>query len=132
MTFTVTCRGADGSLREEIVGGELPTMPEAPTAAEEGKEAEVTKAYAEYIINIAGDAWDAKKKAWKEADGAYATALADSTFSADGASYNDAQTAYYVAYQIYSEAQNAVQTQWSDYVNGLLSQATITMNTLVA
>ena len=120
------------TLREEIVGGELPTMPEAPTAAEEGKEAEVTKAYAEYIINIAGDAWDAKKKAWKEADGAYATALADSTFSADGASYNDAQTAYYVAYQEYSQKQTEMGSSWTDYLNSLMSNASIEIHSLVS
>lgn len=121
------------SLREEVIGGTLPSMPDTPTAPEEGKEEEVTKDYASYIIKLAGDEWDAKKKAWKAADGAFATALADSsTFSADGASYNDAQTAYYVAYQQYSQQQSEMGTSWTEFLNGLMSNASIQIGSLVS
>ena len=121
------------ALREEIIGGSIPTMPDTPAEPEQGKEEEVTKEYAAYIIKLAGDEWDAKKKDWKAADGPFATALADSTtFSADGASYTDAQTAYYVAYQQYSLQQSEMGTSWTEYLNGLMSNASIQIGTLVS
>ncbi|MBP3892532.1 MAG: hypothetical protein J6D34_00645, partial [Atopobiaceae bacterium] len=119
-------------LREDVIGEELPEMPAAPTEAEEGKEAEVTKEYADYIISLAGDEWSKKKGTWKSEDSAYATALADSDFSADGASYNTAQTAYYVAYQKYSEKQSELSNTWTEYLNGILSNASIQIDTLLS
>lgn len=119
-------------LRKEVIGGEMPEMPEAPTAPEEGAEDQQTKEYADYIIALVGDEWDSKAGAWADESSAYATALADSEFTADGASYNDAQTAYYVAYQKYSEAQNDMSVKWTDYLNGLLSNASIQVGTLIS
>lgn len=120
------------ALRKDVIGEDLPAMPEAPAQAEEGKEAEVTKDYADYIINLAGDEWSKKNSKWKSEDSAYATALADTDFTADGASYNTAQTAYYVAYQKYSEKQSELSTAWTDYLNGLLSESSIQINTLLS
>ena len=128
--ITENCRL--NKLREEVIGGELPTMPAAPTQPEEGKEAEVTKEYADYIISLAGDEWSKKKSTWKSEDGAYATALADSDFTADGASYNTAQTAYYVAYQKYSEKQTELSNAWTEYLNGILGNASIQIGTLLS
>ncbi len=120
------------ALREEVIGGKLPDMPTAPTTAEEGKEDEVTKEYAKYIIELAGDEWDSEKGKWASEDSAYATALEGSKFTADGASYNDAQSAYYVAYQLYSEKQNDMSAKWTEFISGLMSQATIQVGTLVS
>lgn len=120
------------ALREEVVGGELPEMPESPTAPAEGSEDQVTKEYADYIIKLAGDAWNSKKGEWADKDGAYATALADATFSADGATYSAAQSAYYVAYQEYSTKQSEMSTKWAEFLNGLLSNATIQVGTLAS
>ena len=120
------------ALRKDVIGEDLPAMPEAPAQAEEGKEAEVTKDYADYIINLAGDEWSKKNSKWKSEDSAYATALADTDFTAEGASYNTAQTAYYVAYQKYSEKQSELSTAWTDYLNGLLSESSIQINTLLS
>ncbi len=120
------------ALRKEVIGGEMPEMPEAPAAPEEGAEDQQTKEYADYIITLVGDEWDSKTGAWADDASAYATALADSEFTADGASYNDAQTAYYVAYQKYSEAQNDMSVKWTDYLNGLLSNASIQVGTLIS
>lgn len=138
-------------LREEVIEGDTSaTMPEAPTAPEAktetrvneetGEEEEVevdtsdvaTADYAKYIIDLAGDEWDAQAGTWKSADGPYASALASYEVKADSATYEAAQAAYYVAYQQYSESQSAVSTQWSDFVNGLLSNASIQISTLVA
>ena len=119
------------ALREDVIGGELPAQPEAPATPEEGKEDEATKEYADYIINLAGDEWNAKKGKWADKDGTYATALKDADFSADGATYEAATTAYYVAYQLFSEQQTEMTSKWTDFTNGLLSNASIEVNTLV-
>ena len=141
------------ALREKVVGGaqagEAPEAPTAPTPAttdengeplseeaaaeaEKAANSEVKKEYADYIIKLAGDEWDASAGKWAKADGPYATALADYKVTKDGASYEAAQAAYYVAYQNYSTAQSDISTQWTDFVNGLLSNASISVNTLVA
>ena len=127
---TENCR--INALREEIVGAELPAAPEAPTTAEEGKEDEVTKEYADYIIALAGDEWDSEKGAWVDEASPYATALDGADFSKDGASYNAALSAYYVAYQVYTEQQTNISQQWTDFLNGLLSSASIQVGTLVS
>ncbi len=144
------------ALRDKIVqtdAGEAPEAPQAPeakTTDDEGNELDdegkqkaqeeankaMDKKYAEYIIKLAGDQWDAKENKWKAEDSSYATALSTDDlkdqFNKDEASYNAAQAAYYVAYQDYSTKQSEISTQWSDYVNGLLGSASISLNTLVA
>jgi hypothetical protein len=119
------------ALRDDVVGTDQPAMPEAPDSPEEGKESEKTEAYAKYIIELAGDEWDSKKNEWKAKDGPYATALADADFDKDGATYEAASSAYYVAYQKYSEAQSAITETWSAFENELMSKASIAINTLV-
>lgn len=127
--ITENCRL--NALREEIVGGKAPTMPESPAEAEEGKEDEATKDYADYIIKLAGDEWDAEKGTWAKEDSAYATALADYKVTKDGASYNAAQAAYYVAYQVYTEKSNEITESWNNFLNDLMSKASIQVGTLV-
>lgn len=139
-------------LRDKVVttdAGEAPEAPEAPeakTTDDEGNELDdeakqaaqdeankkSEKKYADYILSLAGDEWDAEAGKWKAEDGPYATALADYEVTKDGASYEAAQAAYYVAYQDYSTKQSEISTQWTDYVNGLLGSATITINSLNA
>ena len=119
-------------LREEVVEGELPEMPEAPATAEEGKEEEATEAYAEYILGLAGDQWDAKKGAWADESSSYATALADYEFDGKTANYNAAQAAYYVAYQEYTTKSQEISTQWTEFLNSLLSNASIQINSMVS
>lgn len=119
-------------LREEIIDGDVPAMPEAPATAEEGKEEEATKAYAEYILTLVGDQWDSKKGAWADESSSYATALADYNFDGKTASYNAAQAAYYVAYQEYTTKSQEIATQWTDFLNGLLSNASIEINSMVS
>ena len=137
-------------LRDEIVGkddgGEAPEAPTAPEveapaegeeksdeekqAAQEAANDAPKKEYYDYIVGLAGDEWDAEKGAWKSDDGEYATALADYKVTKDGASYNAAQAAYYVAYQKYSTKQTEISEKWTDYVNGLLGNSAIQIYTL--
>lgn len=139
-------------LRDEVVEAkdvempEAPTAPEVPTTDENGEQlsaeaaadaqkaanAENKKEYADYIIKLAGDEWNAKDGKWASEDGPYATALKDYKVTKDGATYEAAQAAYYVAYQDYSTAQSDSSTQWTDFVNNLLANASIDISTLVA
>ena len=52
-------------------------------------------------------------------------ALSEYKMTKDGASYNAAQAAYYVAYQEYSEEISETTKIWEDYVNQLSRNATI-------
>lgn len=122
-----------GMLRDEVVEETASTEPEPP-AAPEGDAAQdsPTKEYADYIISLAGDEWDAEKGTWATADGDYATALSDFEVTEKGATYDAALAAYYVAYGQYSTEAQAASTQWTDYVNSLFSNATIEISTLLA
>ena len=120
------------SLRDDVVGEEAPTVPEMPASPEEGKESEATKEYAEYVIGLAGDEWDAEADAWAAEDGRYASALSSYEISNDGATYEAAQSAYYLAYQLYSEKQTEISSTWSTFVNELMSAASVQVMTLVS
>ena len=130
-------------LRDEIVNGaDAGTAPEAPTAPEGANsqdeavrtaaEATANADYANYIIKLAGDEWDAEKGTWKSPDGPYATALAGEQVTKDSATFKAAQEAYYVAYQDYTTKQSDITTKWTDFVNGVLGNASIQMSTLVS
>ena len=101
----------------------------APTAPEEGKtEAE----YGKYIVGLLGDEWDAKKDTWAKTDGDYYSALGEQKFSSKSATYDQANAAYYVAYQKYSTEYSAASAKWTTYVNERLSKASIQINTLAS
>ena len=123
-----------GKLRDSIVTAQdvaMPEPPEAPASDDDANKA--TKAYADYIIALAGDEWDAKKDTWASDDGPYASSLSGMyDISSKGATYEAATAAYYIAYQLYATEQSAVDAQWTDYVNGILSNATIHIYTLLA
>ena len=118
-------------LYEQIVP-DVPEVPEAPEEPEEGAEDEPTKAYADYIIKLAGDEWDAEAGTWASEGGPYQQALAGEDFSADGATYEQAQMAYYVAYQDYSTAASEGQQAWLDFANGLYANASVSIRGLFA
>lgn len=113
-------------LYEKIVDTDSLT---APTAPEEGKtEAE----YGKYIVGLLGDEWDAKKDAWAKTDGDFYSALGEQKFSSKSATYDQANAAYYVAYQKYSTEYSAASAKWTTYVNERLSKASIQINTLAS
>lgn len=118
-------------LRKEVIDVEVPEQAAAPEQPEEGKETEATKEYADYIFGLAGDEWDAEKGEWVDESSAYATALKDYDISEDGATYEAAQAAYYVAYQNYAQASTEYNEQWNSFLNGLLVNANIQVGTLV-
>ena len=122
---------AMAKLRAEVVGVPA-TEPQEPTAPEKGKETEAKQEYADYIIALAGDEWDAEGDVWASADGPYASALKEYDVRNAGASYEAAQVAYTVAIQLRSEGSTSVSTQWTAFVNGLLAQADLHLASLVS
>lgn len=122
---------AMAKLRAEVV-----TVPEAdpeePAAPGKGKEREAKKEYADYIIALAGDEWDAEGDVWAADDGPYATALKEYDVRNAGASYEAAQVAYTVAIQLRSEASTSASTQWTAYVNDLLAKADLHLASMVS
>ena len=89
-----------------------------------------SKDYATYIIELAGDEWDAQADTWASPDGPFAKALSRFDISSKGATYEAATEAYYVAYQLYTEQASSASAVWTDYVNGVLSNATMNVYTL--
>ena len=111
-------------LRAEIVPDAADaTAPEAPAKPADGNQDAASKDYADYIIKLAGDEWDADKGTWKSEDGTMATALKGQEFTADSATYTQAMLAYSAAYQAYQTESSKAQSEWTDYANGLFADA---------
>jgi len=120
-------------LRKSVVTTETGDMPDAPAEPAEGEESTPTVDYYNYIVELAGDAWDADKGTWVDPAGTYATALANYTISADeGATYEAAQAAYYVAYQEYSAGATAANNEWVNYYNQLFANVTVQLNSAIS
>ena len=128
MTSSATMK----KLRDQIVTVSVPSVPDAPSSPASGQESTPTAEYASYIINLVGDEWDSNANTWARTDGQYYAALSSYTISNDSATYDAAQAAYYVAYSNYRSANSEATSQWTNYVNGLLSNATISLGTLMA
>ncbi|MBQ9058551.1 MAG: hypothetical protein IJ125_05155 [Atopobiaceae bacterium] len=123
---------ATRKLYEEVVDQPDSTMPDAPTTPEEGKEGEATAEYGAYIVELLGDEWDSANNKWAREDGPFYEALGTETFSADSATYSQAESAYYVAYSQYSQQSSNASAAWTEYVNGLLSNASVNIFSLVS
>lgn len=121
-----------GKLRDEVVTTERMAEPAPPTAPEEGKEDEMLPEYAEYIMALVGDEWDANANSWAREDGPFYDQLKNFTVSNDGATYSAAQAAYYVARTQYAAVEQQISTEWTTYVNQILSEVTVELGTLVA
>ena len=100
------------------------TAPTEPTAPENGDTSTSSAEYAQYIIDLAGDEWDSENNTWASTEGSYYVALGDA-FTGDTATYEQAVTAYYVAYQEYSNQMSGYTTTWTDFANGLFANANI-------
>lgn len=100
------------------------TAPTEPTAPENGDTSTSSAEYSQYIIDLAGDEWDSENNTWASTDGSYYVALGDA-FTGDTATYEQAVTAYYVAYQEYSNQMSGYTTTWTDFANGLFANANI-------
>ena len=117
-------------LKSQVVSTDAGTAPTAPETPAEGTEDQANSTYGAYIVGLLGDEWDSANNTWARTDGPYYEALSSETFSADSATYAQAQKAYYVAYQQYATSSSTASSEWTSYVNGLLSAATIQLYTL--
>ncbi len=124
----VTENATISKLYDKVVPKVDGAAPEAPAEPADGNTETASKDYADYIIKLAGDDWNAEAGAWASEDGAFAQALAGSkTFSAESATYADAQTAYYVAYQEYASKAQGGQEAWSKFTNDLYAKADMSL-----
>lgn len=117
-------------LRDSVVTTTVPDQPTAPTAPSDGNEDTTSADYAQYIIGLAGDEWDSANNTWASTDGTYYSALSTYSISNDSASYAAAEQAYYVAYSNYSAAASQASSEWTTYVNTLLSKTSIQIGSL--
>ena len=118
-------------LGEDVAGGTLPEAPVEPTAPEEGEEETPTAEYAEYIIGLVGDEWDADANTWASSDGDYYATLSSYEISNDSATYAAASAAYSVAYTKYQEAYTDAVEMQNAYTNDLFSRGSIQIGTLL-
>ena len=121
-------------LYKKVVPSDTASMPDAPKepADQNNLTDAEKKSYAEYIIKLAGDEWDSSKGTWKSSKGTYAQAFKDSEFTADSATYEQAMTAYYTAYQQYSSESSSASSKWNAYANKLYAKANISIYGLYA
>lgn len=122
---------AIAALREQVVTAEPADALEEPAAPQDDNADETNADYAAYIIELAGDEWDSEANGWAREDGPFATALKDFDVRNDAASYDAARAAYYVAVEQRGELADAAEREWSTYVNDLLSEAQMTLSSLV-
>lgn len=117
-------------LQDEVATTELPEQPTAPSEPAEGAEDEPTAEYAQYVIGLLGDEWDADANDWARTDGTYYATLSGYEISNDAATYAAASAAYSVASSAYQQAYNQVSEELSAYTDALLSKATIQIGSL--
>ena len=121
------------ALRDQVlVDVNVGEAPVPPTEPADGNQDAASKEYADYVIALLGDEWDAANNTWARTDGTYYATLQTYPISNESASYEAAQQAYYIAYTAFSNASNEAGQAWTDFVNGLLGSASIEITTLGA
>ena len=116
--------------RDSVLTTALPNAPQQPTPPEDGNSETTSQEYAQYIIGLAGDEWDAKNNTWASQDGDYYKQLSAYSISNDSASYAAAQTAYQVAMSKYSAVASKASQEWSQKINEILGKASIAVYSL--
>lgn len=117
-------------LQDSVASTTLPDLPDEPEAPADGGEDEPTAEYAQYIIDLLGDEWDADADTWARTDGSYYATLSSYDISNDSATYAAATAAYGVAASEYQEAYTQISEELGDYSAALLSRATIQLGSL--
>ena len=120
-------------LRDQVISdsgvGEAPVPPTQP---EDGNHDATSQEWADYVIALLGDEWDAANNTWARTDGTYYATLQTYPISNESASYEAAEQAYYIAYTAYTAESNNAAQEWTNFVNGLLGSASIEIATLYA
>ena len=110
--------------------GEQPEAPKPPTEPEKGKEDKATEAYAEYIIKLAGDQWNAEKGTWANEESPYKAALGD--FDGKKATYKQAEQAFQIAGQTYAMQASSGQDAWRTFINDIFSSVNLEIHGIFA
>lgn len=86
---------------------------------------------AKYIIDLAGDAWDAEKGTWADSEAGNGWASAMQTYGdiSKSASEDAANAAYQYAYGQYQDNMNDSITKWNDFCDETYKNLTITCAT---
>lgn len=123
---------AIAKMRDQIVGTDSnPTAPQPPAAPAQGADQDaVTADYAKYIVGLLGDEWDANKGSWAREDGQFYAALKNESFNAEGATYQAAQIAYYIANNQYGEKVSKLNEGWTKFIDSTLSKSNIRISSL--
>ena len=116
--------------RDSVLTTALPNAPQQPTPPEDGNSETTSQEYAQYIIGLAGDEWDAKNNTWASQDGDYYKQLSAYSISNDSAAFAAAQTAYQVAMSKYSAVASKASQEWSQKINEILGKASIAVYSL--
>ena len=116
--------------RDSVLTTTLPDAPQQPTPPEDGNSETTSQEYAQYIISLAGDEWDAKNNTWASQDGDYYKQLSAYSISNDSASFAAAQTAYQVAMSKYSVVASKASQEWTQKINEILGKASIAVYSL--
>ena len=117
-------------LQSEVTTAELGDYPTAPAEPAEGEEDAATPEYADYVIGLLGDEWDADADDWARTDGTYYATLSGYEISNDAATYAAASAAYSVAANEYQTASAQLNEEWNAYTDGVLSKVTVQLGTL--
>lgn len=118
-------------LRDQVTNGPIGDAPETPDLPSDGNENTTSADYAHYIIDLAGDEWDAEAGTWRDPNSPYALALAGYEVTNDSASYAAARAAYAVAVQNYAQATESRNKAWSEYTDNLLGSVDIHIGNLL-
>ncbi len=111
--------------------GQLPDPPAKPEAPAEGEESEATAAYADYIRNIVGSAWNNETKQWADENSPYAkTLVGENAFDGEKATYSQANVVFSIAAQNYQDMVTKGQTKAFDTINNALANTSLTVRTL--
>ena len=117
-------------LQEQVTSTELPEQPSTPSEPAEGEEDVATAEYAQYVIGLLGDEWDAEADDWARTDGTYYATLSGYDISNDAATYAAASAAYSVASSAYQTASTQLNEEWNAYTDSVLSTVSIQLGTI--
>ena len=121
-----------GLLRDAVVTTSPIEEPVPPEEPPEGGEDVYLGEYGVYVTGLLGDAWDATANMWATEEGPFREGLRDYTISNDGATYSAALAAYQIAQEICAQRNADIAAEWTTYVNVVLSDVTVELNSLVA
>lgn len=111
-----------GKLREDVVGQDGVTGTTTPPPADADG-----KGYADYVVSVAGDEWDAAAGAWRNPSSEMAKAVTAAGFTKDSAPRSAALAAWAQAEQGRSGARAATSERWAERQNEALGKVRVTL-----